>query len=700
MKELRDKLAQQEAAKRYHEYVKTLLALGDALADPEERVQHYGAAAELYATRFANQAEAARAYEKVLEIDPSEPKAIAYLREVYEKRRDWEKLIALMMREAEGLAEGSERAQKYKQIALLATEKVKKPEVCIDLWAVVLANDAEDVDALNALAGLYERAREYEKLADVLEKLAELTYDTAQKIELLNKLGQVAGDRLKDEERAVEAYRMLLTLSPDDRRAQEQLKKSYLTLGRWDDLEVFYAESGKWDEFIRVLESNESRATDDAQRIGDADEDRRALADAEGQDRSRGARLREGARARREEPRGRRAPRSRSTRTRTTRRGSRRRSRSSCDHVADPDEKLALLREVAALYEGRLNDKPKAFERYLAAFELAPGRRRARPTSSAPPSSRRGWDAGRRGLPRGDRRRERIASAQCALRLRLGRVLVEELGRVDDALAEYRAVYESEPENATALGALERLYQRTERWNELLDVYAKKRELVDRCRREEAHPLRDRAALRAADSTTSPPRSTRISRCSRTSRRRGGARRARRALPARGSLGAYADVLRKRIELDGQRQDARRSQVPPCERSSTLPRRRHGALENYREILFLDGDHEGARVALEGLLQNKTLQSEAAAILESIYEARGDWEKLIAALEILAASTEDGPRKVALLRKIGMTAAIQLGQRRSRARRPGARAVRKIRRTASSRRARGARATCRTPGTG
>ena len=50
--------------------------------------------------------------------------------------------------------------------------------------------------------------------------------------------------------------------------AQEQLKKRYVTLGRWDDLEVFYADSGKWDEFIRVLESNEARATDTPQRIG------------------------------------------------------------------------------------------------------------------------------------------------------------------------------------------------------------------------------------------------------------------------------------------------------------------------------------------------------------------------------------------------------------------------------------------------
>ncbi|HEX2674210.1 MAG TPA: hypothetical protein VHM25_25210, partial [Polyangiaceae bacterium] len=122
---LREKLAQQEAAKRFNEYVKTLVALGDAVPDPEEKAGLYAKAADLYVTKFANQAEAVRAYEKVLEVDPNQPAAIAYLREMYEKRRDWEKLIQLSMREASSLASGAERAAKYKQIALLATDKVK-----------------------------------------------------------------------------------------------------------------------------------------------------------------------------------------------------------------------------------------------------------------------------------------------------------------------------------------------------------------------------------------------------------------------------------------------------------------------------------------------------------------------------------------------------------------------------------------------
>ena len=83
-----------------------------------------------------------------------------------------------------------------------------------------------------------------------------------KKAALLTKLGQLYGDRLQNDEGAVNAWRQLLLLTPDDRRAQEALRKKYLALGRWDDLEVFYAESGKWDEFIRVLEAQEHKETE------------------------------------------------------------------------------------------------------------------------------------------------------------------------------------------------------------------------------------------------------------------------------------------------------------------------------------------------------------------------------------------------------------------------------------------------------
>jgi tetratricopeptide (TPR) repeat protein len=77
-----------------------------------------------------------------------------------------------------------------------------------------------------------------------------------------------------------------------------------------------------------------------------------------------------------------------------------------------------------------------------------------------------------------------------------------------------------------------------------------------------------------------------------------------------------------------------------------------GALENYREILFLNTQHEGARLALEAMVENAELRAEAAAILEGIYEERADYAKLIGALEILSESEGDPQKRVQLKRKI------------------------------------------------
>src|SRR5260370_13250159 len=193
--EIRQQGDKQEAAKRYNGYVQTLLQLASLVPDPDEKVSLYTKAAELYVSKFANQAEAVKAYEAVLAVNPDHAQAIEYLRQMYEKRRDWEKLLGLQRREAERLPPGGARAVKFLEIAKLATERVKKPEVCIDLWQEVLSNDEANTDALGALAGLYERAKDFEKLAAVLRQQADVTVDAAAKIQVMTKLVTIFCER-------------------------------------------------------------------------------------------------------------------------------------------------------------------------------------------------------------------------------------------------------------------------------------------------------------------------------------------------------------------------------------------------------------------------------------------------------------------------------------------------------------------------
>ncbi|MBX3191757.1 MAG: tetratricopeptide repeat protein [Labilithrix sp.] len=650
--ELRALADKQEANKRYNEYVKTLLQLAAMVPDAEEKVSLYTKAAELYTGKFANQAEAVKAYEAVLAIDPENRGAIDYLRGMYEKRRDWEKLLGLERREADRLY-GDERARKFLDIAKLATERVKKPEVCIELWGEVLNSDPSNAEALGALGGLYERSKDFDKLVEVLEKQAEVTYDNAAKIQILTKLGTIYGDRLNNDEGAVNAWRTLLALDPNDRKAQEALKKKYLALGRWDDLEVFYAETGKWDEFIRVLEQQEAKEANAEAKIGLLFKIAELWAEKK-QKNDRAARAYE--KVLELEPQNLRA--AEALIPIYTQAGNSKALANAIEvklgHEEDAFAKLALLREVAALYEGKVRDPQKAFARYLAAFALHASdeqttvdvERAAKATGDWAQVEAAYRTAIDQATDSGD------ASLAITLRLKLGRVLVEEVNQVDAALTVYRAVYDADSENADALAALERLYRATERFADLLGVYEKRRELspdhgeqrqisyeIAKLYETELKDL-DRAIDTYVAVLEGEPTDTR-------------------ALAALDVLyrqlerwEPYVDVLRRRIELDATEQELIDLKYRLGQTLEKHTDDAGGALENYREILFLDAQHEGAREALEALLQNEGLRAEAASILENIYEERGDWAKLLTALDILAESEGDPDRRVALLRKI------------------------------------------------
>ena len=657
VRELRELAAKQEAAKRYNEFVKTLLQLAQAVANPAEKVELYLRAADLYTTRFANQAEAIKAYEAVLEIDPEHEQARDVLRQMYERRRDWEKLLGLQRREAERMADPAQRAAAFVQMAKLATERVKKPDICIELWSEVLAVEPEHPEALASLAFLYERTKDYESLARILEKQAEITYEVSQKVQTLSKLALLYGDRLGNDEGAVRAWRALLAIEPNDRRAQEALKKKYLALGWWDELELFYAESGKWDELIRLLEAQEARENEPSVKIGILMKIAQLWAERR-QKTDRAARSYE--RVLELDPQHLAA--AEALVPIYTEIGNYKGLALALEvklaHEADPGARLSLLRELADIYGSRLKDPATAFARYRAAFEIAPSDEQCADDLERAAREVGKWEevteAYRRAIDEALQNGE--VTTVIPLRLRLGRVLVDELNGVDEALAELRAVYELEPENPDALGALERLYRQTERFEDLLQIYERKRELA-------IDPVERREILHATASLyenelKNPAKAIECYRSVLDDEPQDAV--ALEALDAlyraQNEYEAYADILRRRLELDVPEAvvvDLKLRLGQTLERNLGDP---PGALECYREVLALDQSNDGAREALEGLLQHEGLRADAAAILEGVYEVRGDWQKLVDALAILAEAEDSVAARVERRRKIARIA--------------------------------------------
>jgi golgin subfamily B member 1 len=652
LKTLDESLAKFEGLKRWSDVIKTLLAKAELVKAPAERIALFTRAGELYVEKSSNQAEAIKCYARVLEIDKTDVGAITHLKDMYEKRRDWEKLVEVMRLEIDLLDE-LDRPLRYAEIAELATQKLRKPEVSIELWQQVLEFDPTNPKAIEALAGLYERAREWGPLAEVLERQVELTHGETDLVALLLKLGGLYGDKLNDDRGAVRAFKRLLDIRPDERRAQEQLKKRYASLRDWDALEEFYATTDKWDELIRVFEregddpniaaeeritllkrvarlwaekkDKPDRAARSYEKILELQPDNVDAAIAlspiyeQGRDPKRLASVYE----------------------------------VRLKHVEELEERLLLLRETGLLYEDKLKDPAAAYSKFLEAFLLSPAREVTRDdVARLAPHVDGGWDklvAAYEDAIQG----ATDVSEVSELRLAAGGVL-STIGRIDAAIEQLASVYDADPDNMRAAQALEPLYRQTGRFQDVLEIYLKRQELEPDAgvRRELAYHI---AAL--AEGELEKPGEA-IERYQQIVADYGeGEVDAYRALERLyDQQERYEDLsatLSRRIDLGpGSDQELaalkfRLARVKQDHLGQTAD-----AVDLYREILLIAPEHEGSRLALEGLLSDPLQGRAAAEILEPMYESLGQWDKLVQALEVLVKSSDPTMRHE-LLTKIG-----------------------------------------------
>ncbi|MCC6747689.1 MAG: tetratricopeptide repeat protein [Deltaproteobacteria bacterium] len=651
--EVLDDLAlQYEKMSRWTDLITVLRHKAEEVESIDEKVELWARVAHLFVERFSNQAEAIKAYEHVLELHPTHREAIEQLKGMYERRRDWDRLIAISQREIDLLDDDTERAVRYLEVAEMATSKLKKPQVSTELWCKVLEYDSSNIEALSQLEQLYERAKEWDNLADVCNRQVDLIADPAKKSLVLQKLGVLFTEKVQDDARAIDAWRRLLELEPENRRAQDALKKLYLQAKNYDELESFYAAHDKWDEFIRVLErqvetedaetrlrlnfkianlwleklEKPDRAIRAYEKVLSLDESNLAAAEAliplyeAGRDMKKYAQVLE----------------------------------IQLAHTEDEGTRLERIRHLAELCEEKLRLKDAAFSWYLRAFDVDCRSEWIREQAERLAGEVHRWPEL---VEAYERAYARLADPLDLLpvMLTVARVYEEQLADTERALSTSQRILELEPQNAQAVGALERLYTKTQQWPELLGIYERKIELVeDPDERKEIYfriaylyeeELKDAERAIAAYRTVLDLAGDDI--------------RALRSLTniyqEQGRWSDLAETLLRELSLLpvddvagtialkynlGQLRETRLADVD-------------GAIECYRDILELDPTHAGARAALEHKLEDEQHQLAAAQILEPIYQQIGEWHHLVQVHEIQLAREQDPQAKVDLLLRIG-----------------------------------------------
>ena len=664
--EIYDRLgALYETKKRWPDLVKVLLEKAERVPLESEGAQSPGKiaiylqVANLYLERFSNQAEAIKAFERVLELDPNNKQAIDHLLAVYEKRRDWEKLIKLKEAEVERTPE-DERAAKVIEVAKMAATKVKKPEICTYWWEKVLQYEPTHEEALAELYKLYERNKEWDKLADISSRQAEAATDDKLRADALQRLGLLYTEKVENSAKAIEAWQRLLKIDENNRRAQDALKKLYVTEARWSDLEEFYRSRGKLDEYIRVLEreveagseshrlalamkiailyrdelQKNDRATRAFEKVLSLDEANLEAAEAL-------IPLYEGGR----DPRA--LVRVLEIQLKAT-------------PIDDQITRQERIKRLAQYNEEKLRDKGAAFGWWLTAQAEDHEAEWIRAELERLAAETNGWnqlvDAYAAALPKFTSKADALP-----LMLVMANVIEREQGDVERALDMNRQILAIDEGNEQALDALERLYLGKGQFQDLLDIYEKKLELTSDGDQRIAIQSKigqlyedevkdDKKAIAAyqgiLDAAGDEPTALRS---------------LDRVYQRNAMWKELADIIGRQLTIVGP-EDDKLAHVELKYRIGQL-REQHlgdlpGAIDAYRDILDLMPAHERARTALEKFLAEGAPGGDAhrlsvAGILEPVYEQLGEWAPLIGVHEIQLAAEKDGLRRTQLQLRIG-----------------------------------------------
>jgi tetratricopeptide (TPR) repeat protein len=454
---------------RYPEHMQLLRSIEGDLFDGDLQRETRLKIAEV-AHRRLDDAETARTYYwKVLEEQPDHRQALDALEDLFAASNDTAGLLEVLRRKAE-LTQGRGRVELLLRRADLSENNGGDLDAAIDAYEEVL-NESEHEKAYIGLERLYEKTERWSELSSLLER--RLERKVGDPVDLHFRLGQVLRKNLDDRPRAIEEYRAALELNADHQGSIDALTSLMVDEDHRvvvaEILEPVYLRRMDWPNVIRTLEARVRSDIDTEEkksllrRMGEIHED--ALGDLDGA-------LETYARLFREDPRD---PEVWETLARLARNQDKHaRLAQIYDETLqtiDIDDQMTadLAFATGRLFDERVHDLERASSYYARALRFDPTRGEAFASLES-------------ALIRSKKADERLAlyreqlavaesdAARVDLLHKSGLLLREELTDLDGAAGVYEELLEIDPEDASAVAALDALYTERERWSDLADL--------------------------------------------------------------------------------------------------------------------------------------------------------------------------------------------------------------------------------------
>ncbi|RJO66134.1 MAG: hypothetical protein C4523_13720 [Myxococcales bacterium] len=191
--------------------------------------------ARVQESRDDTRQQAIATYQRLIEIEPSNPLAIGALKRLLVKYQRWGDLPAVYAHEGQVADDPKRRATlKYLEARLYADQRGDW-EAAAQALQEGLAIDPDNLQILDELETAYEAGRHYDKLVLIYQRQLELTADPGRCVDIALKLAGVLEEKLNDTEHAIKWYERALEAKPDYAPALQVLSGLYAKAERWDE---------------------------------------------------------------------------------------------------------------------------------------------------------------------------------------------------------------------------------------------------------------------------------------------------------------------------------------------------------------------------------------------------------------------------------------------------------------------------------
>lgn len=209
------------APERAAELYKDLLTRFDSTlkADARARAQYrYGEALR----RSGSLEEAVSALEEAADLAPTSSEPLIGLAKAYEALERWEEVMRVKTRHLD-IANGDERVNLLIDIGEIASSKLDDRNTAAKSFVAALDERPDDRRLLTKLMQLYSEEKDWNKLVEVVLRLAEFVEDPKQRVKYLHTAAIVTARQIGDTQRAIQFYEQVLELEPDFARAENEL---------------------------------------------------------------------------------------------------------------------------------------------------------------------------------------------------------------------------------------------------------------------------------------------------------------------------------------------------------------------------------------------------------------------------------------------------------------------------------------------